>query len=226
MKQQDAQKYIDRLAEIMQEGRELAKLAEPTVKNPNISTIRDSQRLNAFYASAKNNISNFLGVENPYYAKLEDIDTKEKPFYSGSVLGVCGIIQSILTDWKKGTLWKYDFLVSGELLESVLEQAQELNDAGYKDAAAVMMRVALETSLKKLATAAGINPKQNAAKINEALKNNGIYNNIQESQIESWLRLGNHAAHGNFNEYTKEEVCKHIEAVQAFINQQLKNQTP
>ncbi len=223
MKKTDIQKYIERLKELKGEGELVAKLEQPTTKNPNILTIRDSSRLNNFYSSVENNLINFFGVENPYYKNFKKIHETEKLFYSNIVLSVCGIIQSILTDYDKGTLYKFDFLISGNIFDSILDQATELNENNFKDAAAVMVRTVVESSLKKLAIANEINTKQVAADLNTKLKDKNVYDKVQHSEIQSWLHLGNYAAHGEFDKYDKNKISKLISDVQIFVNEQFNN---
>lgn len=223
MKKADIQKYIERLKELKIEGELVAKLEQPTTKNPNLLTIRDSFRLNNFYSSVENNLMNLLGIENPHYKNFKKIQETEKLFYSNIVLSVCGIIQSILTDYEKGTLYKFDFLISGNIFDSILEQATELNENNFKDAAAVMVRTVVESSLKKLAISNEINPKNTAANLNTKLKDKNIYDKVQHSEIQSWLHLGNYAAHGEFDKYDKSKISKLIDDVKIFITEHFNN---
>lgn len=218
MRKIDIQKYIERLKHLKEEGELIAKLEQPTVKNPNIKTIRESSRLNNFYTSVENNLINFLGLENPYYRNFKKIYENEKLFYSNIVLSICGIIQSIITDFDKGTLYKYDLLVSGVIFENVLNQAKELNSNNYKDAAAVLVRTVVESSLKTLAVSNGVKTKQIVSKINTELKDKKVYDKVLCSEIQTWLHLGNYAAHGDFNKYDKATISKLIIDVETFIN--------
>lgn len=220
MRKIDIQKYIERLKELKFEGDQIAKLEQPTVKFPDISTIRETDRLNKFYSSVENCLINFIGTENPYYRNFKNSYTTKNYFYANIVLGVCGIIESILTDYEKGTLYKYDFLISGNIFISILEQATELNDNNFKDAAAVMVRTVVESSLKKLAVTNEINPKQTAADLNTKLKDKNVYDKVQHSEIQSWLHLGNYAAHGDFDKYNSTKISKLINDVEIFINEQ------
>lgn len=219
MRKIDLQKYIDRLKELKFEGEQIAKLEQPTIKFPNISTIRETDKLNNFYSSVENNLINFVGTENPYYRNFKNSYSTKNYFYANIVLGVCGIIQSILTDYEKGTLYKYEFLISGNIFDNILEQATELNENNFKDAAAVMVRTVVESSLKKLAIANEINTKQAAADLNTKLKDKNVYDKVQHSEIQSWLHLGNYAAHGDFDKYDKNRISRLIDDVQIFINE-------
>ena len=118
---------------------------------------------------------------------------------------------------EKGYLLGQEFLTAGEVFDSVLEQAKHLVKNEYKDPAAILARVVLEDALKRLARAESIDDKQKASSINDELKAKGKYPQPQWRLIQSWLDIGNAAAHGKFTEYSKDDVVKLIEGVEGFI---------
>ncbi len=81
----------------------------------------------------------------------------------------------------------------------------------------------VESSLKKLAISNEINPKQTAADLNTKLKDKNVYDKVQHSEIQSWLHLGNYAAHGEFDKYDMDKISKLIENVKIFINEHFNN---
>lgn len=218
MRQQDIEKYIDRLKELATEGNILAKTAEPTKKEPAISTIRDSKGLEMFYTSVENNIANLLGNKNAYYANFLQIKEREKRFYPSTVNSVCGIIDSIVIDYEKGTLANIERLVSGDILADILEQAQELNDNNYPLPSAVCVRIGVETALKRLASIHSISGNPNASTLKDKLKDLGIITNVEQSEIEVLLRFGNSAAHNdNSFAYTKPQIDNFIQQAKIFV---------
>lgn len=108
-------------------------------------------------------------------------------------------------------------MIAAEVFNSILEQATELNDKGYKDPAAVLARVALEDTLKRIARAEGIDDDQKTSTVNNELRKARIYPKPQWRQIQAWLDVGNDAAHGNFGNYSQKDVDNLIQGVETFI---------
>jgi len=131
-----------------------------------------------------------------------------------------GIFRAAKSDYEGGYLFKIESLVSAEVIDDVLEQAQHLLDNEYKDPAAVIARVALETTLKKLCDKNTL-PKGKLDKMNADLAKAGVYNISMQKQITAWAGKGNDAAHGNWDNYTKEDVADMINGVQRFIAENL-----
>ncbi|MHC4196739.1 MAG: hypothetical protein ACYSRP_02350, partial [Planctomycetota bacterium] len=61
-----------------------------------------------------------------------------------------GVFKAAKSDYEGGYLFKIESLVSAEVIDDVLAQAEHLLDDGQKDPACVIARVALETTLKKM----------------------------------------------------------------------------
>jgi hypothetical protein len=218
MRQQDIEKYIERLKELAKEGTFLAKTAEPTNKEPTLYTIRDSKGLEMFYTSVENNIANLLGNKSAYYANFLQIKEREKRFYPSTVNSVCGIIVSIVDDYKKGTLASIERLVSGDILADILEQAQELNDNNYPLPSAVCVRIGVETALKRLASMNSISTNRSSSDLKNMLKNANIITNVEQSEIEVLLRFGNSAAHNDSSfAYTKPQIDNFIQQAKNFV---------
>lgn len=136
------------------------------------------------------------------------------------IVSITGVLQGCLGALEGGYVKGQEFLIAAEIFDSILEQATELNDKGYKDPAAVLARVALEDTLKRMARAEGIEDDQKTSAVNTDLWKSGIYPKAQWRQIQAWLDIGNDAAHGNFGNYSQEQVTNLINGVEAFIANQ------
>ena len=44
-----------------------------------------------------------------------------------------------------------------------------------------------------------------------------VYNRLKQQQIQPWIRVRNHADHGEFNEYTSTDVAEMIHGVKGFL---------
>ena len=127
------------------------------------------------------------------------------------------MLEGALNDLENGYLIGQEFIIAGEVFDSVLEQATYLNQSGHKDPAAVLARVVLEDSLKRLAREESLNETLSASRINDELRRVGRYAQPQWRLIQAWLDLGNAAAHGRFAEYSQQDVQKLIEDIERFL---------
>jgi hypothetical protein len=139
------------------------------------------------------------------------------------VYRVLGEIEAALDDLENGFLINQEFLVAADVFDSVLAQAKHLLDAKYKDPAAVLGRVVMEDSLKRLARANGFSTLDNNGKnkkasvINDELKTANLYNQPQWRQLQAWFDIGNDAAHGNFSNFSDDDVKRMLEGIEAFL---------
>ena len=99
-------------------------------------------------------------------------------------------------------------------------------DSGYKDAAAVIAGSALEARLRQLAKKLGVStdhitPQGSAPKkadgLNADLPRATAYSVLDQKNVTAWRDLRNKAAHGEYGEYTKEQVGLMIGSAQDFI---------
>lgn len=80
-----------------------------------------------------------------------------------------------MDDLNNGFLLEKEFLIAGEIFDSVLEEAKELLNAGHKNPAAVLGKVVLEDALKILSHQEQLDDTQKATKLNDDLKKAGRY---------------------------------------------------
>lgn len=119
-------------------------------------------------------------------------------------------------DFEGGYLNSLRNLVQAEVFSNELEQAEELLNAGYATAAAVIAGVVLETALRDLCTTHGIE-HGSLNKMNDDLAKAGAYNANQKKQITSLAAIRNSAAHGKPEEFTNDQVRGMIDDVQRFL---------
>ncbi len=209
--------YKETLIELYNEGLELILLEKPTIKNPDLKTIQDQERLIKWITSTQNVILSIFNVSSIQFSDFQKLKEK-KIFYASTIKEVCGFLKSILLDLEKGLLFKFEFLVAGELYQNVLEQAKTLVNNGYKDAASVLARTVVENALKKLAERANIPLNNPASSLNDKLKEQNLLDSPRHLEIKSWLLIGNSSAHGNFEEFSKERIEQMISNISNFLN--------
>jgi tetratricopeptide (TPR) repeat protein len=207
------QRYADRLRELVEEGQSVAKLV--TDAGRHATDIEPYAPLHAWFAKAIAIIEKLLGSRSYHFSKMDELRYKIQ--WTGNIYEAIGVLEGALDDLEKGYLTGQEFLITAEVFDSVLEQAKHLNDTGYKDPAAVLMRVVLEDALKRLAREESIDDSQKASVLNDELKGIGRYSKPQWRLIQACLDVGNAAAHGRFDECTADEVAGRIEDVERFL---------
>lgn len=166
-----------------------------------------------------------IAGKNSAYSKEITRIISQNPALHRHTSSVMGVVQALRDDLGDGYLKSLTEVVHGDIFADFLEMASHLLDQGYKDAAAVITGSTLESHLKKLADKYGIGttdakgkPKK-AEKLNADLRKEEIYGKLEQKNITAWLDLRNNAAHGNYGEYTKEQVELQISGIRNFIAQ-------
>ncbi len=171
-------------------------------------------------------IERIAGRKSPYHVRAEEIRA-EKSYEQLKVMRLVGVLQSLSADLKAGYLRSLEELIHGELFADFLEMAQHLVDAGYKDAAAVICGSSLEAHLRQFAKRFGVATENVSSKgaepkkadlLNADLVKAGAYPALDQKNVTAWLGLRNKAAHGQYSEYTKDQVALMIDAVRNFLS--------
>lgn len=167
-------------------------------------------------------------ISGPNSTYTHDIETilGTKDFQGYRVIKIVGVLESLHSDIKAGYLESYAELIHGDVFSDFMEMAHHLIEEGYKDPAAVIAGAALESHLKQLceknsveietATDTGTRPKK-ADKLNADLVKINAYSKLDQKNVTAWLGLRNKAAHGEFGEYSKEQVNLLIDCIRDFI---------
>jgi hypothetical protein len=140
---------------------------------------------------------------------------------------VWGLLTALRTDVDQGKLDQFEERVRGNVFSDFLGQAVHLLDENptYRRAATVLGGGTLEEHLRKLAPhhavpiVANGKPRK-AAQINTDLYGAGAYGKVDHSQIETWLKLRNEAAHGDPSfepNYSLERVRVMLDGIRELI---------
>lgn len=207
-------RYADRIRELIEEGQAVAKLERPSSVGP---YIQDRVQLQAWLVKVNNILETAFGPQSPHMHHFKELTTNRSIENSSDIYPIVGVLTGALDDLEKGYLLGQEFLIAGEVFDSVLEQAKHLNRSGHKDPAAVLARVVLEDALKRIARGEGLDDNQSASRLNDDLWRIGKYPKPQWRLVQAWLDIGNAAAHGNFNEYNEEDVEGLIENIEQFL---------
>jgi hypothetical protein len=136
---------------------------------------------------------------------------------------LAGILQALRDDYEDGYVVSLTELIHADLFADFLGMAAELLDKGYKDPAAVIAGSVLEEHLRKLADRLSVTPvatdgtPHSASRLNDNLAKAGAYNKVDQKSVLAWLGLRNDAAHGKYDEYSKEQVALMLEGIRGFL---------
>ena len=204
---------------------QLAKSVKATSHYNDLSDMDDDPRTMQAIVANRAAIVRASGADSPYAKQAQGIiDGPERHGVQAVKIG--GVTEGLRADLQSGFLRSFEELIHGEVFGDFLEMADHLLGSGYKDAAAVIAGSALEVHLRQLCkkngisvevtSSSGIRPKK-ADQMNADLAGAGAYSKLDQKSVTSWLDLRNKAAHGNYSEYSKEQVGLLIASVRDFI---------
>jgi len=175
------------------------------------SNVVDDQLYNRYRAASLSFLHQYYGEEHPYYISFYTLHRN----YAPTVKQTLGILQAVLDEIENGWFLTVRRIVSAEIFSDFVEMASHLLENNYKDAAAVMLGSTLEEHLRQLARDNGIDvefeksdkivPKK-ADVLNADLAKADVYSKLDQKNVTAWLDLRNKAAHGQYSEYSKEQV--------------------
>jgi hypothetical protein len=104
--------------------------------------------------------------------------------------------------------------------------AAHLLDEHYKDAAAVIAGSTLEEHLRQLSIVRGLSVEMTNAgrlvplkadSLNSALVAAKAYEKLDQKSVTAWLDLRNKAAHGQYGDYTIDQVRLMVDGIRDFF---------
>jgi len=171
-------------------------------------------------------IKRITGTNSSYYREIQEIKELKKPIDSKKLKYFIGPLDALYSDLQSDYLKSLSELISGDIFSDYLDMAEHLFNESYKDAAAVIAGSTLEEHLRKLCqnfsiditikTKKGIKPKK-ADQMNSDLVKQNVYSTSEQKQITAWLAIRNDAAHGNYSNYTSDQVKLLIQGVRDFF---------
>ncbi|GHU89680.1 hypothetical protein FACS189476_08950 [Spirochaetia bacterium] len=217
-------KYIQRFEELSAQMSELERTK--TVKDGR--TLGGTKQYDAvddeFFDKWKINVKNLLsyacGKESEHYKAFSDIHIVS--FHAAFDIFVKHktVFNAAKEDYLGGYCANAKTLVEAAVFTSQLEQAQELLDAGYYVAAAIIAGVVLETHLRELCSSNNISTGT-MNRMNDDLAKAGIYSAIIQKQITGFAAIRNSAAHGKENDakegFNKEQVVTMVQGIENFL---------
>lgn len=217
MKIEDIKRRVDELINI-------AGHVLETIRTSDFGLYVSSEQFNEFRSASLSFLRNTFGTDHPFYSEFNKQAKEATPYDTEEGRG---ILKAVKQEIDGGWLFTVKGLISAEIFSNFLEMAEYLLKEGYKDPAAVMTGSVLEEHIRQLCLRNSIPietikdgkaiPKK-ADFMNSELATANIYNKLDQKSITSWLDLRNKAAHGQYTEYTKEQVELMYQGVTNFIS--------
>jgi hypothetical protein len=178
----------------------------------------DPDLLLGWCVKSRNLLSSACGKESEHFKSF--IEAEEPQSYESNPAQfnrVRAVFLAAKEDFEGGYLNSVRNLVEAEVFSTELEQARELQDAGYRVPAAVICGVVLETNIRRLCSARSL-PIGKLDKMNADLAKAGQYNALVQKRITALAAIRNSAAHGNETEFGEADVKAMIEEVERLVS--------
>lgn len=215
----------NRLEELVQVGEKIKSTYRRVGGNtPGVISIPqsyvDHEQSRQWAISVLTILKSAIGVESDNYTQVKSNLENCQRYECFCIM--LSSLKAAFEDLKGGNFFDAKLLIEAEVFGDLLEQAEELQSAGYKDAAAVLAGGVLEKHLRSMCLTRGISTLKPNGKhkmmneMNDELAKAGAYNALKKKQVTAWADLRNKAAHGNVSEYTGHDVDSFLRDVSDF----------
>jgi hypothetical protein len=168
-------------------------------------------------------------VLNQVCSDAQDFVKTVEPPSQENIARIIGKLRATQLDLSNGFLY-LEHQIQDKMAIDLVQQAEELlieGKLGHFEhiPAAVLAGAVLEHFLRTLCSRQSPpislnldngNLKTLATLVND-LENIGLYNAVEKKQLKVWVEIRNAAAHGQFDQFTHEQVVKMIEGIKSFI---------
>lgn len=215
--------YKQRFSELQKQMEVLYASNTPTYNSYSERTEAniEANALLEWKVKARSLLNKACGKDSEHYNEfVNKYDTGMYDTYLETLERLQAIFLAAKEDYEGGYLRATRSLIQAEVFDSELEQANELYKAGYKNPAAVVAGVILETALRELCDQAGL-PHGKLDKMNADLAKSGKYNKLQQKRITALADIRNSAAHGKNTEFSDMDVEDMIRDIERFLAEYL-----
>lgn len=204
----------------MQRLNELIEMGAGIPHSPNDAFYADHTALTTWRTASIAFLERVVGPKDAYTRLF--IQEADGWYYSAASSGT-GILKQVKHDLEGDYLLRISQLIAGELVADVWSQAAELLDVHFKDAAANLAGAALEVGLRQIAMAHGVDVEgqRGIDALNRSLAKAQVFTAVRHQQVDAWRVLRNAAAHGDYAQYSEDDVRHMLEGVQAVLADEL-----
>ena len=182
------------------------KIAKNTLIHRDAPVGEEFHRRRARWFASLNHILKYLGLTD-HLRQISNINQTDIS-YASLCQNQVGVLESARTLVEAGLVGKLRHLLHADLLDSLLDEANHLQETGHLIPAAVLGRIVIEGWLRDQAESHGIadHDTKKASILNDELKKETVYSTPRWRKIQSHLDVGNSAAHGKTEEFTHKDV--------------------
>lgn len=190
-------------------------------KYDDISDLKDES--NALVVRLRSAIERLAPAWSTYVEEMNTAANDKNNSTAGRIRIYVGILEALRADADEGWLQSISELLHADTLSDFIEQADELAQKKYQNAAAVVAGSALEAHLRLLCNKYGVSMQlpsgqpMKADAMNSELAKASAYNTLQQKAVTSWQAIRNAAAHGEYDKYTREQVLNMISSMRDFV---------
>lgn len=208
------ERIIKRLGEMIDIGQELSnQIAEAPYDS--YDSINEGA-VTQWKMSSLNILLRGFGENSIHYAEfVKAVDTAYISVNVGN-----SILLAAHDDMKGGHLAGMKELVEAEIFSDFMDQAEELFSKGYHPAAAVVAGCVLEDALRKMCEQQSkieLPEKPKLSWMNDRLREHDVYNLLTHKKITALSDLRNKAAHGEWEEFDKDDVKEMMSSIKTFV---------
>ncbi|MFQ5886533.1 MAG: HEPN domain-containing protein [Anaerolineae bacterium] len=223
------ERVILRLQQLIKQGEDLLASKQPSGIGG--WWIENTRLLSQWVTNCLNFLSRVLGDDSEHYRRFDEEKTEAILGDASPAERCLGVLIATREDIESGFLFERELLISADVFDDFLEQAEHLLENKYKDAAAVLIGSVLESSLRKMCVTHGIDVTDKTgivitdtatlAPLNDALYKGKIYSKLVHKRITVWADLRNNAAHGHYDQYTQSDAEDMAKGVRSFVTEHL-----
>lgn len=213
------QKIQKRLTELVEMGKDVLSTKRSPGQNAIGDYRVDSQQAHQWATSVQSLLARIFGSSSEHYKNFTGQVSRHLTF--SPTYRAQGILLAAKDDYDNGYLFELRRLVEAEVFDDFLEQAEHLLESGYYQPAAVVAGCVLEDGLRKLVDENGITlpqkPKLDA--MNAELAKAGVFSKLVQKRITTLADLRNKAAHGQWQDFSQDDVTEMLGAVRRFMEE-------
>jgi hypothetical protein len=239
-------KYLDRFDELIHLGKNIEKNMK-TIPGRRFSTfvqpdrvrqepdkhVVDWSEFSKWRTNCVSLLSQIVSLEHPQQKLIENFN-KIKNSADHLLWGIA-TLKGLKEDFEKDFLGDLLLQVESEIAGDYMGQAEKLLEEGQSGEfdhvpAAVLSGAVLEKVLRTLcnnqqppiSTTKSNGEKKTLDLLISDLKKADVFNEAKAKQLRAWAAIRNHAAHGEFDQFTRKDVEQMIKGVKNFLEDYLK----
>lgn len=181
----------------------------------------DFPAYNAWRTRAEHFLLQLMDSDHVYYTRFHSAAEVLYGKYASARTSALQILMAVRDDLAEGRLTSFRAFVTAEVFSDFLDMAEHLLEHGYKDPGASLVGAVLERALRDIAATNDIpvRSRDDLTAMAQRLGAKGVFNALVLKKLSLWIGIRNHADHGEFEQYTAEDVKDMHSGVSTFLSQ-------